>query len=490
MLGVVLAFVLALLGVIWWRSRSDNLPPSPGLALPMVGHLHLIKGDFVDQLHRWRRRLGDIYTIQLGPFRYVVLNGYDVISETYATHHENLLERPHNFPFGELFQHKGILALGGRQWKEQRAFLQATLRSLGMSRNIMAERIRVEADYLLDIINGCRGQATDVSNMVMLCVTNVICGVSFGKRFSQDDEFIVNYLDDVKRGFELLGSAAVVNFFPMVKYLPGDLFHYRELKAIFIRMSTGMMDLVERDKIKVNLSDQAIEDVSQAFLTEIKRKESQGVVDTSFTDRNLQCSLVSLFNGGSETTTNTIVFALVYMVNFPQIQTRLYQEIKDEVGTDRAPDIADKKKLKFLTAFIMETQRFSGVVPISLDRLATSDFQLRGHTVRKGTCVMANLDSVLRDQRVWGDPQVFRPDRFLDDSGSVVTKKEFLPFGTGKRNCIGEGLAVMEFFIFISALVQKFEFFPEIKDQPPSMEPDEGFTRVAKPFKIRAVPRK
>ena len=434
-------------------------------------------------------RLGNIFTIQMGPFRCVMLNGYDLISEAHLTHHESLLGRPNNFSHEEIFDYAGIISLGGRKWKEQRAFLQSTLRSLGMGRNIMAERIRIEADYLLATIDKSQGAATDISNLVMVCVTNVISGVTFGKRFNQEDETILYWLGFVKRLFKLLGSSAEINFFPVLKYLPGDKFNYRELKSILGQMRKTILDWTEKDKRKVNISDQAFDDIVQAFLTEIERKKSQGVVDTTMDDANLLSSVLSLFNAGTETTTNTIVFAVLYMINYPDIQAKLYQEIKDVVGMDRSPDVSDKSKLKFLSAFIMETQRFAGVVPLGIDRLATSDIQLGGYTITKGTSVMVNLDSALRDVSAWGDPDVFRPDRFLDDKGSVVVKKDFLPFGIGKRNCLGEGLATMELFIFISALVQKFEFLPENEAELPTMDPDVGFSRVAKPFKIRAIPR-
>ena len=434
-------------------------------------------------------RLGNIFTIQMGPFRCVMLNGYDLISEAHLTHHESLLGRPNNFSHEEIFDYAGIISLGGRKWKEQRAFLQSTLRSLGMGRNIMAERIRIEADYLLATIDKSQGAATDISNLVMVCVTNVISGVTFGKRFNQEDETILYWLGFVKRLFKLLGSSAEINFFPVLKYLPGDKFNYRELKSILGQMRKTILDWTEKDKRNVNISDQAFDDIVQAFLTEIERKKSEGVVDTTMDDANLLSSVLSLFNAGTETTTNTIVFAVLYMINYPEMQAKLYQEIKDVVGMDRSPDVSDKSKLKFLSAFIMETQRFAGVVPLGIDRLATSDIQLGGYTITKGTSVMVNLDSALRDVNAWGDPDVFRPDRFLDDKGSVVVKKDFLPFGIGKRNCLGEGLATMELFIFISALVQKFEFLPENEAELPTMDPDVGFSRVAKPFKIRAIPR-
>ena len=432
--------------------------------------------------------LGNIFTIQMGSFNCVMLNGYDLISEAHLTHHESLLGRPKYFVFEEN-RYSGIISLSGSKWKEQRAFLQSVLRDLGMGRNIMAERIKIEADYMLATIAKSQGEATNISNLVMVCVNNVISGVTYGKRYDQDDETIVYWLSLDKRLFSLLASSAVINFFPVLKYLPGDLFHYTEIKSGFDRLKKTILDWIERDKRKINVSDQSFEDIVQAYLTEIERKKLQGETDTSIDDTNLQETLFSLFNAGAESTTNTIVFAVLYMINFPDIQARLYQEIKEVVGMNRTPDISDKSKLKFLSAFIMETQRFSGVVPLGIDRLATSDIQLGGYTITKGTTVMVNLDSALRDVNAWGDPDVFRPDRFLDDKGSVVAKKDFLPFGIGKRNCLGEGLATMELFIFISALVQKFEFLPEDEAQLPSMEPDVGFTRVTKPFKIRAIRR-
>ena len=353
----------------------------------------------------------------------------------------------------------------------------------------MAERIRIEADYLLATIDKSQGAATDISNLVMVCVTNVISGVTFGKRFSQENETIVYWLGIVKHLFKLLGSSAAINLFPAIKYLPGDRFNYRELRSVVGQMKNAILNWTEKDKRNVNVSDQGFVDIVQAFLTEIERKKSQGVANTSFDDVNLQSTLLNLFIAGSETVANTVVFAVLYMVNYPDMQGKLYQEIKDVVGMNRYPDVSDKSKLKFLSAFIMETQRFGGVIPLGLDCLATSDIQLGGYTITKGTTVMVNLDSALRDVSAWGDPDVFRPDRFLDDKGSVVAKKDFLPFGIGKRNCLGEGLATMELFIFISALVQKFKFLPENEAELPTMEPDVGFSRVAKPFKIRAITR-
>lgn len=489
MLSTVIVFLVTLVVFLWWRSRPQNTPPSPGFSLPVLGHLHLFKGNPIDQLDVWRQKLGNIFFLQMGPFRCVMLNGYDLISEACLKHHDSLLERPTNFSHEEVFKYSGIISLGGRRWKEHRTFLHATLRSLGMGKNVMAERIKVEADYLVTTIAKAHGDAQDIRNLVMVCVNNVICGLTFGKRFNQDDKEILHWLNVIKRQFQLLGSSAAINFFPVLRYFPGDLFHYKELVSIVQQLRATIVGWTEQDKRTINVSDEAFEDIVQAFLTEAERKKQQGITESTFGDVNLVSTALSLFNAGTETTTNTIVFAVLYMVCFPDMQDKLFKEITDVVGTERAPDVPDKPKLKFLTAFIMEIQRFFNIIPLALDRLVTDDIHVGGYTIAKGTSLMINLDSVLTDVSVWGDPEVFRPDRFLAENGSIAVKKEFIPFGIGKRNCLGEGLATMELFIFISTLVQKFQFLPELEGQAPSLEPDVGFSRVAKPFKVKAVPR-
>nr|XP_053646592.1 cytochrome P450 2L1-like [Cherax quadricarinatus] len=65
------------------------------------------------------------------------------------------------------------------------------------------------------------------------------------------------------------------------------------------------------------------------------------------------------------------------------------------------------------------------------------------------------------DPNYWQNPHKFNPSRFLDDSGKFVSQKEgFFPFGTGRRQCLGESLARMELFIFSAALLQNFTFSP------------------------------
>lgn len=88
---------------------------------------------------------------------------------------------------------------------------------------------------------------------------------------------------------------------------------------------------------------------------------------------------------------------------------------------------------------------------------------------------------IMMDEEIWGDPKVFRPERFIVD-GKVHVPQCFLPFGLGKRRCMGETLAKANIFLFITSMLQKFTFTIPPGDPRPSTDIVDGVTPAPKPF--------
>lgn len=84
------------------------------------------------------------------------------------------------------------------------------------------------------------------------------------------------------------------------------------------------------------------------------------------------------------------------------------------------------------------------------------DVDVHGHLLKAGTVAVPQISCVLFDERVFQEPQRFRPERFLDASGQLRKIDELCPFSVGKRVCLGESLARMELFLFVTNIFHQF----------------------------------
>ncbi|GFS01742.1 cytochrome P450 2J2-like [Elysia marginata] len=100
------------------------------------------------------------------------------------------------------------------------------------------------------------------------------------------------------------------------------------------------------------------------------------------------------------------------------------------------------------------------------------------------------MDSLSRYETVFQDAKTYNPERFLDAEGKFTQSENFAPFGMGRRACPAEAMARMELYLFLSALIQRFELRPEVPGEPPSLEPIPGITYNPQPCRIRFVDRR
>jgi len=101
------------------------------------------------------------------------------------------------------------------------------------------------------------------------------------------------------------------------------------------------------------------------------------------------------------------------------------------------------------------------------------------------------LWAVHNDPKLWDEPDKFKPERHLDSDGNFVKSKYVIPFSVGPRYCIGEQLAKIEMFFFLTSIVQKFEFLPNPDDDslPDIENGSNGVTFAASPYKLVAKER-
>lgn len=149
----------------------------------------------------------------------------------------------------------------------------------------------------------------------------------------------------------------------------------------------------------------------------------------------------------------------------------MQKEIDEVVGRDRLPTLDDRVYLPYTEATLREAMRIDTLVPSGIGHMALQDTTLQGYDIPKGTILMLGLDAIHNQRDIWGDPEVFRPERFLDSQGRLSLAKDVsVPFGAGKRLCAGETFARNTMFLVVTALVQNFS----LKQRPFDKKPDLG----------------
>jgi len=113
--------------------------------------------------------------------------------------------------------------------------------------------------------------------------------------------------------------------------------------------------------------------------------------------------------------------------------------------------------MPYTESLLAEILRCSSIVPVGVPHRALKDIKINGYDVKKDTVIMSNFYYIHYNEKIWGDPLNFRPERFLSPDGKVFKKHEALvAFSVGRRQCLGESLARDTLFLFITNIFQRF----------------------------------
>ncbi|XP_060064384.1 cytochrome P450 2J6-like [Ylistrum balloti] len=477
------AIVVILLILLVSRSlqRPANIPPGPS-GYPIIGCMPLLRNaNPLDVFRKLRAQYGDVFSLKIGPNLNVIINGSDALKEAFVKRADEFSDRPGSFISERLFQNKGIGASSGEYWKQTRTYSISILRNLGFGKRSLESRVQEEVTAYLDIIEKQDGRPYDVKEVTVLAISNIICSITFGNRFEFSDTKFKRLTSLFAENFRLNTVGGAIRSFPGLRHLPGDMFSINKMikNVEDIKAFVGEQILEHRNTFE----EENERDFIDAFLSEQKKHDKE---DPIFDDMNLTAIVINLFIAGTDTTATMIRWAIIYLIYNKDIQDKLRQEIETVVGTSRLPSLADKSSMPYYEAFITEVFRMGNIVPLSVPHGAKKDITFRGMVIPKGSVIIPNLDSVMKDPDLFENPDKFQPERFLGDDGRLNGKERtVMAFSLGRRICVGESLARIELFLYITSLLQRFEILPERQDKFPSFEATLGLARASKDYKCR-----
>ncbi|XP_078597942.1 cytochrome P450 2U1-like [Branchiostoma floridae x Branchiostoma japonicum] len=481
--GLLVAAGCCLL-VAWIMRRPPNFPPGPRgwplFGVSKAGQLAVTE---------WIPKYGDIIGYYRGPVRVVSLGSYDVIREAFVKNAEHFSSRPRPLnPTLATYKTKGVVQEPyGTTWKEHRKFTLMSLRDFGVGKRSLEGKILEETRALSDEILKKENQGFCISNMMQVTVSNVICSIVFGSRYEYDDPKFIRLIEAIDHFFSIprSGSALLPSLIPILRYIPAVNRNFLKLREVEAYIGTHILEQIQEHEATFDPND--IRDLIDAFLLEKRRRQEDE--NTTFTEQQNILVVMDLFLAGTETTSTTLRWALLYMILHPDMQEKVQQEIDSVIGQSQDPSMAHRTQMPYTEATLTEVSRLASIAPLSVPHAASNDVTFRGYHIPKGTVVQANLWAVHHDPQLWPDPHRFDPARFLDDAGKFVKRDEVIPFSIGRRVCLGEQLARMELFLFFTSLLQRFSFKLPEGAPVPSEEGVFGATHSPVPFKLVAVAR-
>ncbi|XP_042205982.1 cytochrome P450 2L1-like isoform X2 [Homarus americanus] len=445
-----------------------------------------------DHAKALRQKYGDIFTWRMGSRTMVFLNNFQLIKT--AFNNPDLQDRPDFYTFDCFidFKKTGIFASNGVHWRNSRRFALRQMKDLGMGKSSLMDAIQYEATCLVEDFSKHTGHPTVLPRSLDVSVLNVIWRLISDIRYNVDDPKIHEFSKLMTDSLGMIqGPALLFDMFPWLltvaptfieKLLGVD----ADLRKIS-QLKDFTMQVIEEHE--ASLDPDKPRDYIDIYLVEMKTQQDNP--ESTMDKRDLNAQLVDLFAAGSETTTQTLRWAIMYLAKYPDIQTRVQRQIDDVVPRGTLPSLQDKPKLPYLVAVIQEVNRVVSLSPLGVTHFAAADTQLAGYTIPKGTVVIANLEMCHKDPTYWEKPDEFYPEHFLDSEGKLKPRKEnYLPFSIGTRACPGEPLARMELYLFLSALLQNFTFSaPEGEDIDLQKDPSNVLINFPKPNKVVIIKR-
>ncbi|KAK4873493.1 hypothetical protein RN001_015522 [Aquatica leii] len=463
--------------------KPRNFPPGPPW-MPVLGslpYLHSFSKRVKNSQHvvlqqmckHWNTK---VLGLKCGEQLIIAVCSYPVIKKILDD--ETYNARPKNF-FGELRTmgtKPGITSAEGAVWVEQKRFIMRHLRDVGLGKASMEIKIREELEDTFQYINQ-NNQKVEIGKLLQHAVINLIWFLTAGKRIQKNDtQFLrlLNLLERRSKAFDMSGGA--LSHFPWMRFIMPEKIGYNLIKKLNSELKSFLMETIE-DHQKTWVQGNET-DLMYLFIGEMR---TQTDVSTNFTSDQLLMICLDLFVAGAHSTSSTLDYAFLMMLTHYDIQEKVQKLLDESFSKDQEVQYADRHKIPYIQAVLLEVKRYCSVVPIA-SRRVTKSTVLEEYDIPKDTTVLINLHAVLMNKDVWGDPDVFRPERFLDENGQICIAEEFLPFSMGKRRCLGEPFAKTFLFIFFVEILRKYSILPSLDTETPSIKPQQGIVSLPQKY--------
>uniref|UniRef100_A0A7C9F359 Cytochrome P450 89A2-like n=1 Tax=Opuntia streptacantha TaxID=393608 RepID=A0A7C9F359_OPUST len=495
---IVTACLGALLKAFLSLKSKPKLPPGPG-GVPIINSIKWVGASSTDleaYLRSLRDKFGPIITVHLTSRPAIFVSSHALAHQALVQNGAIFADRAKPNATSKIAtanQHNISSAGYGPTWRILRRNLTSQilhpsrLKEYSHARkwvlDILITRFASAGDNAIKVV--------DHFQFAMFCLLVLMC---FGDKL---EESKIKEVEDVQRSLMVsFNKFQVLNFFPRLTRL----LLWKRWELFFSLRKRQREVLLPLIRARQEINKQDGEKPVSSYVDTLLNLEIQD--DNSGRKRELTedelISACSEFLGaGTDTTSTALQWIMANLVKYPEIQARLFDEIRKVVGAEAEyVGEEDLPRMPYLKAVVLEGLRRHPPGHFVLPHTVTQETELGGYVMPKNAVINFTVAEMGWDPQVWEDPMEFKPKRFLPAKGSDVEfditcsrEIKMMPFGAGRRICPGFGLAILHLEYFVANLVSKFEW-AAAKGHEVDLSEKQEFTIVMKhPLHAHISPR-
>ncbi|HEY2134398.1 MAG TPA: cytochrome P450 [Xanthobacteraceae bacterium] len=279
----------------------------------------------------------------------------------------------------------------------------------------------------------------EVTRLTLDILRQTIFSDGLGRDTEEFREAMRSYFDTIGQidPFDVLNLPDVVPRFARWKARPALRFFESAVDAIVARRRQRLAD--EPDRVE--------RDILTLLLAAHDSETGRGLSEVE-----LKANIITFIAAGHETTANALSWSLFLLSQSPEWSERVAAEAERELD---GPSDGLSDRLTDTRAVIEEAMRLYPPLA-AISREAIGPDNLAGHAIAAGTMVVIAPYVLHRHRRLWDNPDLFDPNRFLPEAREKMDRYAYLPFGAGPRICIGATFALQEASLVLATIMRSF----------------------------------
>ncbi|KAK9117937.1 hypothetical protein Scep_016030 [Stephania cephalantha] len=457
----VIAFLL--LPTLLRRRNWSNAPAGPR-GWPVLGYLPYLTDRLHEDLFHLANSYGPLFSLRMGQRPAIVVSSPEITEEilkhqdaTFSS--RTITEAVRTVTYGATSL---VFVPYGSRWRLLRKVLTTELFSSKAIELLQPAR-RQQVTGMLKTMHSAYKNNTpiNIADTTFVVSANLISNLTCSKSLFDNTKKEGRELKDmVWEILEVVGAPNLADLIPILKVLDPQGLKKRVWKSVkkFDDFFEKLIDerLEERRK-GVQINENGRLDMLDVFLNYKSERKHDEIKEFSRVD--IKGMLSDMFVAGTDTSSSTVEWGLTEILKRPEIYKRIIEELDEVVGRERYVEETDIPKLTYFQAAVKETFRLHPGVPLLIPRRTSEATEVLGYSVPKHCIVFVNVWGMARDPKVWPEPLEFRPERFLGNDLDVKGQDfVVLPFGTGRRSCVGMPLGHRMVHYSLASLLHTFEW--------------------------------